>query len=278
MKRFALVALLSLLASPTAALATPSTVIWTPATTYVQPFAVPHITYDSYFNAARAYPIDAGLSVGILPWDKLQAEVGVDVLAPAGPEQVYFNGKLGTPENALFDGMPGITAGIYNAGIQSEDTAKGIVGNQYNVFHGEVGKTFKYVGTLTLGGYYGDDKLLVDAKGNKANAGFMVSWYRPLTELTDKLGVGVDYQSGKNSLGALGAGITVFPLPAAGVIVGYVHFNEVTGACTTLGRLCVAGDETQDMWTLQADVDMDFKAWFADEEKTSEAQQAPAPL
>jgi hypothetical protein len=49
-----------------AAWSTPSTTFWTPATTYVQPFLVPHITYDTYFREKAAYPIDTGLTIGVL--------------------------------------------------------------------------------------------------------------------------------------------------------------------------------------------------------------------
>jgi len=57
-------------------LATPSTVFWTPATTYLQPFALPHVTYDTCFGTVGAYGIDTGLTLGILPFDAFQAEVG----------------------------------------------------------------------------------------------------------------------------------------------------------------------------------------------------------
>ena len=43
-------ALGTLLAAAPTAQATPSTTYWTPATTYVQPYLVPHITYDTYFG------------------------------------------------------------------------------------------------------------------------------------------------------------------------------------------------------------------------------------
>jgi hypothetical protein len=43
--------------------------------------------------------------MGILPWDKLQAEVGYDVLLPsADPVYFFLNGKVCTPESSLFSG------------------------------------------------------------------------------------------------------------------------------------------------------------------------------
>src|SRR5207249_11004449 len=72
--------------------ATPSTTYWTPATSDVQPFNVWHIGVDNYFrlyqSAAEqgspgALPTDVGLTVGVLPYEKLNMETGIDYLGPA---------------------------------------------------------------------------------------------------------------------------------------------------------------------------------------------------
>src|SRR5437870_9212052 len=74
--------------------ATPSTTYWTPATSDVQPFNVWHIGVDNYFRLYQtqqdidkgqgaALPTDVGLTVGVLPFEKLNMEVGIDYLAPA---------------------------------------------------------------------------------------------------------------------------------------------------------------------------------------------------
>src|SRR5690242_9500179 len=81
--------------------ATPSTTYWAPSTAGCQPWAVPHITYDNYFNKAASYPNDLGLTTGFLPWEKLQGEVGFDALYPS-QYPLFLNGKLCTPEGALF--------------------------------------------------------------------------------------------------------------------------------------------------------------------------------
>ena len=52
--------------------ATPSTTFWAPSTPFVQPFGVLHVTYDTYFGSKAAYPIDVGLTMGVLPWKGLQ--------------------------------------------------------------------------------------------------------------------------------------------------------------------------------------------------------------
>jgi len=70
---------------PALAVATPSTTYWAPSVATCQAKYVPHITYDTYYGkgtpppgaGAATYPIDTGLTMGVLPWDKLQAEVGL---------------------------------------------------------------------------------------------------------------------------------------------------------------------------------------------------------
>src|SRR6266581_9401568 len=87
------VLLLSLVLTGTVS-ATPSTTYWTPSTSDVQPFNVWHIGVDNYFRLYQtqqdiekgqgaALPTDVGLTVGVLPFEKLNMEVGIDYLAPA---------------------------------------------------------------------------------------------------------------------------------------------------------------------------------------------------
>ena len=95
--------------SAQSAMATPSTLFWTPATNYIQPFLLPHITFDTYFNDKAAYPINLGLTVGVLPFEKVQAEVGIDFFFPYWGLNYFFvqpagalqlNAKAGLVENA----------------------------------------------------------------------------------------------------------------------------------------------------------------------------------
>src|SRR5207244_5739106 len=100
---------------PAAAWATPSTTYWAPSVATCQPFAVPHITYDTYYWANGAYPIDTGLTMGIVNSSKVQAEVGYDLLFPgSNPTQFYLNSKLCITENTLAKRAPAISVGIYN--------------------------------------------------------------------------------------------------------------------------------------------------------------------
>ncbi|MFN7985115.1 MAG: hypothetical protein U0Q11_25005 [Vicinamibacterales bacterium] len=59
-----------------------------------------------------------GLTMGILPGDKVQAEVGYDLLMPGSdPTQFYLNGKICFTENSMGKGVPGIGVGIANIGF-----------------------------------------------------------------------------------------------------------------------------------------------------------------
>ena len=118
--------------------ATPSTTYWTPATGDIQPFKVWHITYDTYTTIGKDadegggdFPATYGLTVGVLPFEKLKMEVGFDILEPTN-DPVYFNAKIGTPEGALFEGSPALNLGIFNVGTKSDLTDQNIVNVIFN--------------------------------------------------------------------------------------------------------------------------------------------------
>ena len=98
-------ALLASMVLPSAAQATPSTTYWAPSTANCQAWRIPHVTYDTYFGKGPAagsqgapnYPIDTGLTMGILPFSKVQAEVGFDLLLPS-QDPFFLNAKLCTPD------------------------------------------------------------------------------------------------------------------------------------------------------------------------------------
>ena len=99
--------------------ATLSTNFWAPSTPAVQPCGVLHVTYDTYFGSKAAYPIDTGLTIGILPGSRLQAEAGFDLFYPtiSGGDGValplVLNGKIGSPEDACFKGQPAWSVGVF---------------------------------------------------------------------------------------------------------------------------------------------------------------------
>ncbi len=238
----------ALLAAASQATATPSTTWWTPATTYVQPYLVPHLTYDTYFGEGGAYPVDSGLTIGILPFEKVQAEIGFDLNYPGYTRNgLLLNAKLGVPEGAFGEWFPGISAGIYALGLKKDVS-------DYNVLHAEIGKTLGSLGTLTVGGYVGNKKLLVDETGAKANTGIMAAYLTPdvavgLPGLT-KVNFFADLQTGKSSLGAWGLGAGLYFTPAIALLTGPVFFlNEK-----------VQPGQSKVMWSLQLDVDVELLA------------------
>src|SRR5256885_8403368 len=92
-----------------AARATPSTTFWAPSNTAIQPFLVPHITYDTYFwnrpasgsNGSPIYPGTTALTIGILPSEGLRMGVRFDLLLPGGGP-LLLNAKPRGAEDKLF--------------------------------------------------------------------------------------------------------------------------------------------------------------------------------
>jgi hypothetical protein len=239
----------ALLVSSPAALATPSTVFWTPATTYTQPYLVPHLTYDTYFAEAGSYPVTTGLTIGVLPFDAVQGEVGFDLLYPSkGDAALLLNGKLTLVEGKLADWQPGLSAGIMAAGVKKDVTT-------YDMLYAVASKTVPVVGTLAVGGYYGANKtLFVDATGAKAQGGLIASWTsndlvvdKPAL---NKVNFFADLQTGKNAFGAVGAGVGFYFTPAIDVLAGPIFFLEPK----------VQPGQADWMWSMQLDVDLDFAA------------------
>jgi hypothetical protein len=244
MNRTRLAVAAALLLCSAVARATPSTVVWTPATTYVQPVLVPHLTYDTYFAEQGAYGIDTGLTVGVLPFEKVQGEIGVDLFYPGYTQNgLYLNAKVGVPEGALGAGFPGLSGGIYNVGFESDVT-------DYNIVHAELAKTFP-VGTFAVGAYYGlNDALLVDENGEAAQAGFMASWAGPelKTDLPGLLKIvpAIDLMTGSSALGAVGTGLSLYFSPTVSLITGPVFFLNPD----------VQPGNASFMWTFQIDIDV----------------------
>ena len=152
--------------------ATPSTTYWTPAISDVQSFGVWHFGVDNYFTVDRkasseqqgSFPTDLGITTGVLPFEKVQMEVGVDALYPSD-NPYYFNAKIGTPENALFGSSPAMNLGIFNVGTKKDVT-------DYNVFDFIIGKTLPMnLGRIHIGGYTGNKKLLVSGDGDEEASG-----------------------------------------------------------------------------------------------------------
>ncbi len=251
-KAQAAVAAATFLTTATAAWATPSTVFWTPATTYTQPYLVPHVTYDTYVAERGMLQNDYGLTIGILPFEKLQAEIGFDVFLPAGRsvgDAVYLNAKVTLPEGAFASWQPGLSVGIQSVGFKSDVS-------DFNHLHATVGKTLP-VGVLAVGGYYGLNKnLYLSSTGEEQRAGFMASWVSPDIVIglpgLQKILLLADVSTGKNAFGAAGGGLGLVFTPAIGILTGPVFFLDKD--------LYKAAYGVDWMWSVQLDVDVDLLA------------------
>lgn len=218
------------------ALGTGSTQIWIPSTDF-QKFKLVHLGIDNYIRVKNqedgtrgAGVYDVGLTTGILPWEKFQAEVGIDYLGMGDgiydKSPIYFNFKFGTPEGGIFKGSPAIAIGGQNFGTKSNLT-------NYNVMYGLLAKTIPVLGRLSAGYYVGNSKILVDENLAKANSGILLSLDRPMTEISDKLWFAIDYQGGKSYLGALNVGFSWAFSSKVSVIFAYDIYNNHNVAYNT---------------------------------------------
>lgn len=216
--------------------ATPSTHIWAPSTD-VQAYGVFHLTHDTYIpvEGAKAAPVtNEGLTVGVLPSEKVNVEVGFDLInngTPADADPIYFNAKVGIPEDALGKGIPALAVGAYALGTKKDST-------DYNVYYGKIGKTVPVAGRFSIGYFQGNEDLL----GKDENAGILLCWERTMSEISDNLWVAIDYQGGKSALGALNYGFAWKFAPNTSVIFGYDDYNNV---------------DLADTYTVQLDIDFD---------------------
>jgi hypothetical protein len=208
--------------------ATPSTQIWIPSTDF-QKWKTMHLGLDNYIrtnkiNGVRgAGMFDMGLTTGLLPFEKIQGEIGMDYLSMGDSNYddypLYFNAKIGVPEGAMFKSSPAIAFGAYNIGFKKDLT-------NYNILYGVIAETIPFLGRLSVGYYSGNNKLLVDENLKKANSGVLLSWDRTMTEISDKLWLAVDYQGGENYLGALSFGASWAFSKNVSVIFGYDIYNN----------------------------------------------------
>lgn len=223
---------LTLLAT-TAAMATPSTQIWIPSTD-VQAFKSVHLGIDNYVRTDRRSDgsrdpnfYDIGLTAGVLPFEKVQMEIGIDYLAYGNSYDnypLYFNAKLGTPEDSLFKHSPALAIGGYNFG--TNDNKGSSLRTDQNILYALVAKTIPVVGRLSAGYFYGNDEVLRDLSGHKENDGVLLSWDRPLTEISDKLWAAIDYQGSDSAMGAFSFGLSWAFTKDVSLIFGYDVYNN----------------------------------------------------
>ncbi len=236
------------LAAPNAQ-ATASTHIWTPSTD-VQRFNSIHLTNDLYIpvesNSSGVRPpsvTNLGLTFGVLPLQRLNLELGADHKTGYGALDsypVYFNGKLGIPENAFTSYSPALAVGIFDVGTRSG-------GTDYNVVYAKAARTLGPVGRASVGYFSGSRTLLVDVGGREDNAGVLLAWERTVPEISDRLWLCVDcvdYMGTKSAYGTLSLGGSWRVTDSMTMLAGYDIYNDTHLAPSTL--------------TLQVDVDFDF--------------------
>jgi hypothetical protein len=211
---------------PAQALATPSSTFWTPMTLDIQPYGLLHIGVDNYFTVDRnlndgggSFPTDMGLTLGVLPGAKLQAEVGVDFLQPSDHPWV-FNFKIGAPERTLSKQAPALQIGMFGLGTEP--------GANENVVYAIVGRSFPPVGRLSVSPYTGNGSVLRDAQGNEAKSGVMIAYDRALVSAKDfsRVVVAADYASGDNVIGGGGVALYYYFSSTISLESGPVWFNE----------------------------------------------------
>lgn len=206
------------------AFATPSTQIWNPSTD-IQGFNTWHLGIDNYFSIASnddpakryAAPTDVNLTYGLIK----NLEIGIDIFEPAA-DPVQFNAKYGLPEG---DVMPAVAVGIQNVGLRSDTTDPARPANNWNILYAVVAKTFKPFPRLSVGYYTGNDSLLLDETGAKANSGAIVSLDK---QISDKWWAAIDYASGNSWYGETSLGFSYAFAPNTSVIFGYVVYNNTT--------------------------------------------------
>jgi hypothetical protein len=245
--------------------ATPSSTFWTPMTLDIQSYGVAHIGVDNYFSVANktsdepainnSFATDVGLTVGVLPFEKLQMEIGVDYLGPSD-YPVYFNAKIGAPEDVLFKWSPALQVGIFNVGTKRNDTGQQN-GTDQNIVYGVIGKTIPYVGRLSAGPYIGNSAVLRSSDGDAQDKGFMVAFDRGFFSIKDKEGnefnrivFAADYASGKNTIGGGGFGVYYYFTKDISLLTGPVWFND-------------SGINGRWKWTIQLDINVPlFDKWL----------------
>ncbi len=244
--------------------ATPSTTVWAPSTTAVQGYLVPHLTYDTYFwkgpyagqAGSPVYPVTTGVTMGVLPFEKVNLEVGFDLMLPS-QDPLYLNAKLGVPEGALFSGAPGLAVGVYGVGTRRSSAT--VAGTDYDILYGQVQKTMPWGGYASAGGYWAaGSKVLWTEDGTPAGklqrAGFIGAVTSPDIPVgaswLQKVVLAADVQTGKNVFGASGASASFYFNDTVSMLTGPVWFFDSA----------LQPGSRRLMWTVQLDVDLPLRA------------------
>ncbi len=221
--------------------ATATTHIWGPSADF-QAFNVWHLTSDIYIASEQdsagntVAPItNLGLTVGLLPFEKLNMEMGFDHksgLGSADNYPWYGNIKLGIPEGTFGSWFPAIAIGAFDLGTEREVT-------DYNVLYVKTAKAISVadinLGRISLGYFSGNEDLLLNGEGEKDNSGVMAAWERTIDEISDKLWICTEYMATKSAYGSWNVGLSWKFAPNVGVLAGYtVYHNESLANTATI--------------------------------------------
>lgn len=163
--------------------------------------------------------IDEGVTYGVFNNDAVAAELGLDWWEPESQDNLkclHGHFKLAVLEGAS---MPSIAFGVYNFGFKSNTTDE-------NIIYGEIGKTFKSVGHFFLGFFTGNENILEDDAGNSSSKGFLIGFTRPLTALSPKLNLIVDWQGSYSQRGAFNFGFKWALHQDVWLLAGYDIYNN----------------------------------------------------
>jgi len=212
---------------------TASTHIWAPSTD-VQSYGTGHVTADVYIpteknaDGSRARVItNTGLTFGILPLKKLNLEAGFDYKTGYGDLDynypIYFNAKLGMPEDAYGPYFPALAVGIYDIGTKAGKT-------DYDLIYCKAAKTLKIgdfsLGRFSVGYFWGSGKLLLDEDSNRDNHGMLLAWERTMVEISDKLWICAEYQGTRSSYGCFNLGASWQFTKDISALAGYQFYNN----------------------------------------------------
>jgi hypothetical protein len=170
---------------------------------------------------AGANMFDVGVVTGVLPFEKVKLEIGADygtMGSPATKQPFTLNAKLATAEDALFTGLPAFAIGSYNLG-NTDPTS-----NAQNIVYALAAKTFGKAGRFSVGGYNGAESVL----GKNDNLGILASWDRTISEVSDKLWLGVDFMSGTNADGEVSIGGSWTFSKQITLLTGVTFYNRIT--------------------------------------------------
>jgi hypothetical protein len=238
--------------------ATPSTTYWTPDVMDIQGYNVWHIGIDNYYTIAQpknkegAFPTDVGLTVGVLPFTKVNMEVGIDLLEPMDGicggalnngttiadchtlgDALLFNAKIGVPEGTFFSWQPGVDIGVFDVGFKPQVTNMDIVDLI-------IGKTIPVLGRIHVAGYWANaGSALMHEGGDLANPaknyGLMGAFDHGFMNVKDAAGneyskwvFAADWASGRNFLGGGGFGMYYYFTKDISLLTGPVWFEDRT--------------------------------------------------